>query len=276
MTWEDYVQSASDSVHMEESWKAWYRIRKKRILSSVEASDILRYFGVSLTHPERGESIPCPFHGDNRPSAKYHPEKPGKPSHLWCYVCRKNWDAVALWASFMNLSYKDTLSAMERHLVLPPIPKPLTSLVAIKKTDREAKIAALREKLTSLERILCYRIAEYGAEIAPFAVAADRLWYLLEESPEKLERLIGPFSEKLCSCHEKFGSRTHPPELPSLFLFSTKQKKKVSSRPFIDSLNFTVNCSDPPYLKKSIVNPLPDSRCLCGRLYPTSLPCVEG
>lgn len=109
--------------------KAWYAMRTKTIHDRVTAHDILRRNGVSFRHTgDREEQFSCPFHGkDESPSARVYPSSPRSPSHVWCYVCRERWDAIALWKKYSGgeKSFHRLLSELEKlyNLETPPVPE---------------------------------------------------------------------------------------------------------------------------------------------------------
>lgn len=78
------------------------KARIANIHKSVSAADVLSRNGVGLRkHGGQEEQLSCPFHGtDTHPSARYYPEANDNISHVWCYVCRKRWDAIGLWKQF--------------------------------------------------------------------------------------------------------------------------------------------------------------------------------
>lgn len=106
-------------------WR-WMRARIETIHRTVSASDVLRRNGVRLQYGDRREQFSCPFHGrDNKPSARIYPEVPGKPSHVWCFVCQERWDAIALWRKFegheKDVSFGRVLREIERaYGIVPP------------------------------------------------------------------------------------------------------------------------------------------------------------
>lgn len=85
-----------------EAVKQWLKLRVENIHKRVSAADVLTRNGVSLRkHGGQEEQISCPFHGtDTHPSARYYPESGESLSHVWCFACRKNWDAIGLWKQF--------------------------------------------------------------------------------------------------------------------------------------------------------------------------------
>lgn len=190
-----YLEDAKHSLEEESARKAWYRARAQRVLSHTSAHAVLDHFGVKVTcGTDQGESIPCPFHGDNRPSAKIHPENSGGPSHLWCYVCRKNWNAIQLWMTFQGVKYSQALAAMEKFLALPALPLP--SGPSFKPPP--SRVEEVKAKLESVERIFRYRRQEIPRDTyLKFCVALDRFWGALEKDPLKVEKSIPGFLAKL-------------------------------------------------------------------------------
>lgn len=104
----------------------WYRERTAAVKANVSAYDVLRHFGVRLKQggSDREEQLSCPFHGkDNKPSARVYPDDTEGMSHLWCYTCRKRWDAIGLWKEFggdPDAKFSRVLSEMERQFGLTP------------------------------------------------------------------------------------------------------------------------------------------------------------
>lgn len=167
----------------------WFSTRKARILDRVEAKDVLSRFGIEA---KEEKSLPCPFHGDTRPSAIYHGQNSQGPSHLWCFVCRKNWDAIGLWVMFRGCTYGQAMKELEQWLGLPVLPIPRGVTVSVEKEDH-------RPRLEMLERMTLSRRESLGLErYAKFCQALDYLWFVSESNPEKLEHLMGKYLEKLC------------------------------------------------------------------------------
>lgn len=79
----------------------WMKARVENIHSHVTAYDVLYKNGVVLAKGgKQEEQISCPFHGaDTHPSARFFPETESH-SHVWCFVCNENWDAIGLWKKF--------------------------------------------------------------------------------------------------------------------------------------------------------------------------------
>ena len=113
------------------AYHEWYQLRVENIRSHVSAADVLARNGVTLRkHGLQAEQISCPFHGkDNRPSAKYFPEEAGGRSHVWCFVCRENWDAIGLWKKFTGSErFSDVLRQLEQAFGLTA-PEPPTTRI---------------------------------------------------------------------------------------------------------------------------------------------------
>ena len=77
----------------------------------------------------QAEQISCPFHGtDNRPSAKYFPDDGDSASHVWCFVCHENWDAIGLWKKFTGTErFGEVLWQLERAFGLTTPESPLNA-----------------------------------------------------------------------------------------------------------------------------------------------------
>ena len=91
-----------EGLEREHAIKQWYSTRVNNINARVTAADVLSRHGVSLRkNGGQQEQISCPFHGtDRHPSARYYPESGDSRSGVYCYVCRKRWDAIGLWKKF--------------------------------------------------------------------------------------------------------------------------------------------------------------------------------
>ena len=97
------MQEAFQNSYRNTAYKTWVDQRKEVLLNKVSAHDVLRHFGVDLrfSGDHQEEQICCPFHGDSNPSARVFPDIGGRPSHVFCYVCRgKGWDIFDLWKLF--------------------------------------------------------------------------------------------------------------------------------------------------------------------------------
>jgi hypothetical protein len=113
----------------ESRFRDWYKLRAANIRSHVSAADVLSRNGVTLRrHGSAAEQISCPFHGtDSHPSAKYFPEEGDSQSHVWCFVCHENWDAIGLWKKFTGTErFTDILRQIERDFGLTVPDPPLT------------------------------------------------------------------------------------------------------------------------------------------------------
>ncbi len=126
----DYYGDAVQESESRESSKRWMEARVVVIRKNVTAHDVLRKNGIKLNHSgDREEQFPCPFHGvDHHPSARVYPESVKGPSHVWCFVCRKNWDAIALWKQFSggngDMKFSRLLFEIERAYGITPPPPP--------------------------------------------------------------------------------------------------------------------------------------------------------
>lgn len=111
--------------------REWVKLRVANIRDCVSAADVLARNGVTLRmNGAHSEQISCPFHGtDNHPSAKYFPDEGDSHSHVWCFVCRENWDAIGLWMKFTGTErFTENLRQMERAFGLT-VPESPTTVV---------------------------------------------------------------------------------------------------------------------------------------------------
>lgn len=126
----DYQGEAFQEHEAREASRRWIQARVEAIRKSVSAHDILRRNGIKLRYNEdREEQFSCPFHGvDTHPSARVYPETVRGPSHVWCFVCHQNWDAIALWKKFGGGESKFTrvLAEIERAFGITPPERPPT------------------------------------------------------------------------------------------------------------------------------------------------------
>ncbi len=124
----DYKGEAFQESEAREASRRWIQARVEAIRKTVSAHDVLRRNGIKLRYSEdREEQFACPFHGiDRHPSARVYPETVRGPSHVWCFVCHENWDAIALWKKFGGGESKFTrvLAEIERAYGLIPPERP--------------------------------------------------------------------------------------------------------------------------------------------------------
>ncbi len=111
-----YEDQARREIDQQLGFRQWLADRVVVIHRTVSAVDMLRRYGVTLRYDgNRPEQMFCPFHGNSRTmAAKYHPTTPGKPDHIWCFVCQEQWDAITLWKKFEDFNGK--FSALLRHI----------------------------------------------------------------------------------------------------------------------------------------------------------------
>lgn len=138
----DYQGEAFQEHEAREAGKRWVAARVEAIRKNVSAHDILRRNGIKLRYGEdREEQFSCPFHGiDRHPSARVYPETVKGPSHVWCFTCHENWDAIALWKKFSNSEAKFTrvLAEIERAFGITPPERPPTAAEMADYEDPEA------------------------------------------------------------------------------------------------------------------------------------------
>jgi len=105
----------------------WITARVERAREVVTAFDLLSRYGVTLPRGyDSTQQIPCPFHGDKRPSCRVYDSTAGQPSHVWCYVCNERWDVIRLFSKFENIEsdkFTRVLTLLEKAFDLPPLPE---------------------------------------------------------------------------------------------------------------------------------------------------------
>ncbi len=77
------------------------------------AFDCLVENGIELSSPTEDMQIPCPFHPDSRPSARYY-SRGVKDGRFHCFKCRFHLHSVALYAQFRNMEFMKALVELER------------------------------------------------------------------------------------------------------------------------------------------------------------------
>jgi hypothetical protein len=166
-------------------WRQWIAERVATIHQTVTAHDVLTRNGIRLKYGGREEQISCPFHGrDTKPSARVYEASARSPSHVWCFVCQKNWDAIGLWKKFdgrEDLKFAAVLRDIESAygIVPPPMPEGVSGDYEPEEDPLVLEVATLFE---ACEKRL--RSAKHNFEMVPFlklGVILDRLRHRLDE-----------------------------------------------------------------------------------------------
>lgn len=91
----------------------WVTRRAKAVLAAYTAFDALTENGIELQ--DRGEDmqIPCPFHNDTRPSARYY-ARGGTDCRFHCFKCKYHLHGIDLFMKFKNLDFMTALVELER------------------------------------------------------------------------------------------------------------------------------------------------------------------
>lgn len=104
----------------------WLEARIERVRREITAFDVLATHGIDLPRGDREQQIPCPFHGDTKPSCRVFSDDSQQTSHAWCYVCNERWDSIKLYRKFHpeleGERFVQVLARMERDYRLPPLP----------------------------------------------------------------------------------------------------------------------------------------------------------
>jgi hypothetical protein len=91
----------------------WISRRTKAVMDVYSAFDCLAENGIELISPTDDMQIPCPFHPDTRPSARYY-AMGGRDGRFHCFKCKYHLDSINLFAKFNNYEFMKALSELER------------------------------------------------------------------------------------------------------------------------------------------------------------------
>lgn len=192
-----------------ESIKAWYRARVEQIHQRVSAYDVLSKHGVSLgRHGRQNEQISCPFHGkDEKPSATYHPDADDSRSHVWCYVCRENWDCIKLWQKFTGIDkFTEALFDIERYYGLSA---PELDLPGLNMEAPDPRKEEIERVLSTCEVILRRDREQLGLDtVLKIGSMLDKVHHSYENKLGDLDTLKG-FADKILA---KIGERLRAPK----------------------------------------------------------------
>lgn len=200
------------SYQVSEETKAWYALRIKNIHEKVSVHDILRLNGIQFKHVgDREEQFSCPFHGkDEKPSARVFPSDANSHSHVWCYVCKERWDAIALWKKYSGEEKKfhAILSEIEKHYGIPTPPIPKGGTRQTPSTDERQKTAweqfyracedrllSVRDSYVAKQDMQGYLLAGSILDKALHQVSEGRLTF--GEGLEVMRRLMQKIGERV-------------------------------------------------------------------------------
>ncbi len=201
----DYQGEAFEEHEAREAGLRWVRARVEAIRKNVSAHDILRRNGVQLRYAgDREEQFACPFHGvDRHPSARVYPETVKGPSHVWCFTCHENWDAIRLWGKFTGGEQKFTrlLTEIERAFGITPPERPPTAAEMADYVDPEAIRIDLMFS-TCEASLRSYRAAFALERKAHLTIGSilDRARYQYEHgllSAEKVQSILSQVLDKI-------------------------------------------------------------------------------
>lgn len=164
----------------------WIRQRVERIHQSITAVDVLKRFGVRVKYETKEEQISCPFHGkDAKPSARIYPARGDKRSHVWCYVCQEQWDAISLWRKFQQSDCRFTVSLaeIEKAFGIPVAERPDLPSDTPRGNEKLERLFAACEA-----RLLAARDVFQARSYLTLCVLLDRL-YAASETGEDTESI---------------------------------------------------------------------------------------
>lgn len=187
----DYKGEAFEENEAREANLRWIQARVESLRKGVSAHDILRRNGIVLRYStDREEQFACPFHGvDRHPSARVYPETVKGPSHVWCFTCHENWDAIALWKKFTgsDAKFTRTLTEMERAFgIIPPVRPPTAAEMA---DYVDPDVTRIEMMFASCEMNLrSYRAAFDMKAHLTLGSILDRLRYQFEHGVQTIEK----------------------------------------------------------------------------------------
>jgi DNA primase len=75
----------------------------------------LKELGHTLSDKDTPFQIACPFHEDNKPSARYYPGSDKENyGHVHCFSCKAHTDTCGLYAKLKNIGFGSALKELER------------------------------------------------------------------------------------------------------------------------------------------------------------------
>lgn len=91
---------------------------KKRVQQVNEVYPIyeqLKELGYALSDKETPYQVTCPFHEDNKPSARYYPGSDRENyGHIHCFSCKTHAESCLLYAKIKNVGFGTALRELER------------------------------------------------------------------------------------------------------------------------------------------------------------------
>ena len=201
----DFQAEARQESQQQTALTAWRQARVAAIHAKVTAFDVLRHFGFELKQrgENREEQVSCPFHGkDTKPSARVYPASSTKHSSVWCFVCQEQWDAIALWRKFKNVSFSQALSEIEHFYGIRSFDAPSAPS---QQAERQAEEIAELERMFDIAEARLRGAKDNFDMVGFFTVGAvlDRLRHDFEErkTPNKVVQVT------LTKVLDKIGTR---------------------------------------------------------------------
>lgn len=102
----------------------WVQRRAAAVMDVYTTYDALLEGGVDVGEPGEDMQIPCPFHPDTRPSARYY-ARSGRDARFHCFKCKYHLHSIDVFAKFKNLEFMEALKQLERRfrINVPKIPE---------------------------------------------------------------------------------------------------------------------------------------------------------
>ena len=109
-------------VDQKTAYQEWVNHRIQAVDSKYSIYDILLENGIELADQFTDLQISCPFHKDQRPSARYYGSRNG---HFHCYSCKTHANnSITLYAKFRHLEFMPALKELERRFGIKISRKP--------------------------------------------------------------------------------------------------------------------------------------------------------
>jgi len=175
-------------------WKA-VREKIKREYSAFQA--LTEHSTIEqLVNQNEPTQIPCPFHGpDNKPSARYYPDDGS--GHVYCFVCRENWDSIALYSRFNSISYGQATVQLANRFGID------LDIKGEEEEKKQSPIDKIKKKLKAVDKKI-YRVRDKCSliEYTKICMIYDHIFFDVKRSvissatDEALERLSALINDK--------------------------------------------------------------------------------
>ena len=206
----NYLEDAQREQERSGLFHQWMTSRTETVHEVISAADVLGRYGVKLQYDGgRAEQMFCPFHGNtNTPAARYHPADTKSPDHVWCFVCNKRWDCIALYREFENFGTEAKFSAVLRSLerAFGIIPPEMPAVIEeehedYERADIEAKMAICETRLKAGRKAFDMRgYLMVGSILDRLRWSFDNGKVDVPVARQTIERVLAKIGEKVRAC----------------------------------------------------------------------------